>query len=190
MKKTNRSKLVAAALFVVGWATACGVSTKPESTSVNQPAAQTAANSSSPATNANAADANATHAGAAGDKASAGSLATPTEAYKTAYAARQKKDAAGLKRTLSKDILDFFETMAEAENKKLEDELQQLADKPQGTTDETRNEKIDGDTATLEYVDEKGKWKTMDFVKEGGDWKLTIPKPKPGEVEVTTGKPD
>ncbi|MDQ1610414.1 MAG: hypothetical protein QOG00_345 [Pyrinomonadaceae bacterium] len=191
MKKTNCSKLVAAALFVVAWTTACGVSTKPESTTANQLAAQTAMNSSSPAANANAADANATHAAAAaGDRASAGSLATPVEAYKTAYAARQKKDVAGLKRVMSKDILDFFQTMAEAENKKIEDELQQLADRPQGTTDETRNEKIDGDTATLEYVDEKGKWKTMDFVKEGNDWKLTIPKPKPGEVEVTTKKPD
>lgn len=122
--------------------------------------------------------------------AAAGSLATPTEAYKTAYAAREKKDLAGLKRTLSKDIIDFFEMMAEAEKKTFEDELKELTTKPQAPTDESRNEKITGDTATLEYPDENGKWKTMDFIKEGNDWKLTIPKAKPGDVEVTTKKPN
>jgi len=187
MKKTNCLTL-AAALFALGWATACGVSTEqPKSATANQPATGTAASSSStPATVADAAS----PAPASAQPSGGGSLATPTEAYKTAHAARQKKDVEGLKRVLSKDILEFFQTIAEAENKKLEDALQQLTDKPQATTDETRNEKITGDTATLEYPDEKGKWKTMDFVKEGNDWKLTLPKAKPGEVEVTTKKPN
>ncbi|HEV2801000.1 MAG TPA: hypothetical protein VGW12_10915 [Pyrinomonadaceae bacterium] len=186
MKKTN-CPMLAAALFALGCATACGVSTEqPKSSTTNQPASQTATSSSTPATVA----ANATPPNTANDKPSTGAMATPTEAYKTAYAARQKKDVEGLKRVLSKDIIDFFQTIAEAENKKLEDALKELAEKPQATTDETRNEKIEGDTATLEYLDEKGKWKTMDFVKEGNDWKLTIPKPKPGEVEVTTKKPN
>jgi hypothetical protein len=176
MKKKNCSMLVAT-LFVLAWATACGVSNEPRSAANNQPAAQTATNSS-PAT---------ATPDAVSDKPPAGSLATPTEAYKTAYAARQKQDVQGLKRVLSKDILDFFAMMAEAEKKTLDDELQQLATKPQSPTAESRNEKITGDTATLEYVDDKGKWKTMDFVKEDDGWKLTIPKPKPGEVEIEGG---
>ncbi|HTH37256.1 MAG TPA: hypothetical protein VL572_04780, partial [Pyrinomonadaceae bacterium] len=39
---------------------------------------------------------------------STGSLATPTEAYRTAHAIRAKKDAQGMKRVLSKEILEFF----------------------------------------------------------------------------------
>jgi hypothetical protein len=39
----------------------------------------------------------------------------------------------------------------------------------------TRNEKINGDKATLEVNDEKkGKWETIHFVREGGQWKLTF----------------
>jgi len=177
MKKKNCSTLVAAALLATGWATACNVSTEPKSATVNQPATQAATHSSPAAT-----------PGAVSDTPSTGSLATPTEAYKTAYAARQKQDVQGLKRVLSKDILEFFELMAEAEKKTLDDELQQLATKPQSPSDESRNEKINGDTATLEYLDEKGKWATMDFVKEGNDWKLTMPKAQPGEVEGATKK--
>jgi hypothetical protein len=177
MKKKNCSMLVATALFAMGWATACNVNSETKSATVNQPATQTAANSSPAAT-----------PNASSDAPAAGSLATPTEAYKTAYAARQNKDVQGLKRVLSKDILEFFELMAEAEKKTLDDELQQLATKPQSPSNESRNEKINGDTATLEYLDEKGKWETMDFVKEGNDWKLTMPKAQPGEIEGATKK--
>ncbi len=48
----------------------------------------------------------------------------------------------------------------------------------QAATAEVRNEKITGETATLEYLDETGKWKVMDFIKEGSDWKMTIPDAK------------
>jgi predicted lipid-binding transport protein (Tim44 family) len=179
MKKSNCPMLLVLALFVSGLTAACQAGNENKSATVNQPAAQTATTPTPAAT--------ATANGAASDKASTGSLATPTEAYKTAYAARQKKDVQGLKRVLSKDIIGFFETIAEAEKKTVDDELKELAEKPQASTDETRNEKITGDTATLEYIDEKGQWKTMDFVKEGDGWKLTIPKPKPGEVEIEGG---
>ena len=109
------------------------------------------------------------------DTSPAGSLATPTDAYKTAYVAREKKDYEGLKRTLSKDVLGFLTDIGEAEHKTLEDEIKQMFDKPQAKTAETRSEKITGDTAVVEYLDENGGWKWMDFVKEGNDWKLTLP---------------
>lgn len=105
----------------------------------------------------------------------AGSLATPTEAYRTAYAARKNKDVKQLKRVLSKDMLEFFAVIGEADTKTIDDALMQLAEKPQGATSETRGEKITGERAMLEYKDEQEKWKTMDFVKEGGEWKLTMP---------------
>ena len=42
---------------------------------------------------------------------------------------------------------------------------------------ETRNEKIDGNTATLEIQnDQTKKWDAMYFVKEDGDWKVALDK--------------
>ncbi len=42
---------------------------------------------------------------------------------------------------------------------------------------ETRNEKITGDTATLEVKNDKtGKWDTLPFVKENGEWKIALDK--------------
>ena len=112
------------------------------------------------------------------------SLATPTDAYKTAYALREKKDVNGLKRVMSKDVLEFFEMMAKEEKKTVDEEISEMFDHPQGKTPESRNEKIIGNTASVEYHDPDGEWRTMDFVKEGQDWKMTIPKAdKPGPAE-------
>src|SRR5215204_5434923 len=170
MRLPNCLAFVTAASFVLGWATACQVNTEPRGEAVNQPAAKAG-------TNANLTNANLTAAPpAAADTPPAGSLATPAEAYRTAYAARQRKDVEGLKRMLSKDALEFFTTVAEADKKTVEEVLKQMTERPQAPRADTRNEKITGDRATLEYLDENGKWKTMDFVKEGGDWKLTLPK--------------
>ncbi|NOT46270.1 MAG: hypothetical protein HOP17_00775 [Acidobacteria bacterium] len=118
-----------------------------------------------------------------------GSLATPTEAYKTAFALRQKKDAQGLKKVLSKEILEFFAEMGKLEKKSLDEMLVGLAEKPQAGAAETRNEKITGDRAVLEFKDEKGEWSEMDFVKEDGGWKLTLPKAEgPGTGSGTSPK--
>ena len=85
---------------------------------------------------------------------------------------------------MSKDILDFLTEMGKDDKKTLDDMLKNLCDKPQAPTDESRNEKIDGDTATIEYPDESGKWTTMQFEKVGNEWKMSIPKAaKPGQDE-------
>ena len=108
--------------------------------------------------------------------ASVGSLATPTEAYKTAYELRKRKDIEGLKRVMSKDIKEFLTMMGEAEKKTLDDVLRQMADTPQADRAETRNEKIKGDRATVEYLSDTGEWRKMDFEKVEGEWLLTFPK--------------
>jgi hypothetical protein len=84
-----------------------------------------------------------------------------------------------LKRVLSKEMLGFLEDIGKSEQKTLDDELKDLCAAPQAPTAEVRNEKISGDNATLEYLDEKGKWSLMGFVKEGDDWKMTLPKAGP-----------
>ena len=110
------------------------------------------------------------------DVTSVGSLATPTEAYKTAYELRKKKDIAGLKKIMSKDILEFLAMVGEEEKKSLDDLLKEMVEKPQANKAEVRNEKIKGDRAELEYLTETGEWKTMDFEKVDGKWLLAFPK--------------
>ena len=168
MKHHDRLTLIAStsavAFFVLTWTTACQVSSAPKLDSANQPAVKTTAATNQPA---------ATKLETNGS--SSGSLASPAEAYKTAYAARQKNDLEGLKRVLSKEMLGFLEDIANAEQKTLDAELKELLARPQAPTAEVRNEKIIGNNATLEYLDERGKWSPMGFVKEGDDWKMTLP---------------
>ncbi len=120
--------------------------------------------------------------------AATGSSATPTDAYRTAYELRAKKDIAGMKKMMSKDVIEFLTMVGKEEKKTLDDEIATMFDKPQAKTPETRNEKISGDRASLEYLDGDGKWKTMDFQKENGIWKMSFP-PKE-DLKVETGVPD
>lgn len=165
---TNRSAFILAVCFVLAVTIGCRTATETVG-NTNRSATNTA---NQPATNTNQAEVAKTD----DSQASGGSLATPTESYKAGYAARQKKDIAGLKRVLSKEALDFLTEMGKEEKKTLDDELRELAERPQAATAESRNEKINGDRATLEYLNEKGTWSTMDFVKEGNDWKIGLPK--------------
>ncbi len=114
---------------------------------------------------------------------------TPTGAYKAAYAARKNKDVPALKKLMSKDILEFFTEISGLGAKKqtVDELLMELCERPQAATAEARNEKINGDKATIEYLDEKGGWSPMEFVKENGAWKLTIEKPEKGDIEIDTG---
>jgi hypothetical protein len=111
------------------------------------------------------------------------SLTTPTEAYKTAYELRKKKDVAGLKAIMSDDIKEFLTMMGEADKKSLDDMVREICEKPQADRAEVRNEKIKGDTATVEYLTEKGDWKTMDFEKVDGKWLMGFPKAEKADVE-------
>ena len=90
--------------------------------------------------------------------------------------ARQKKDIATLKLVLSHEALAFLADIGKEEHKTLDDQLNELAQRPQGASDATRNEKINGQRASLEYLDEKGKWVEMQFAKEGSEWKIDLPK--------------
>jgi hypothetical protein len=168
----NRSALILVPFFLLVLTAACQKA--PEAGNANANANRSATTTASPtSTSTNQAEAakteNSTSSGT-------GSLATPTEAYKTGYTARQKKDIEGLKRVLSKDALQFLTDVGKDEKKTLDDQLKALAERPQAPTAEARNEKITGDRATLEYLNEKGAWSVMHFAKEGNDWKIDLPK--------------
>ena len=86
------------------------------------------------ATNANAQSANVNVVPVAETNSSsavAGSLATPSDAYRTAYELRKRKDVQGLKNIMSPDIKAFLTMMGSDEKKSLDDMLKEMCEKPQ-----------------------------------------------------------
>ncbi|MEP6902580.1 MAG: hypothetical protein ABJA66_12565 [Actinomycetota bacterium] len=183
MKITKYLTIMAAVFLMLG--TACNKNAETKNTAVNQPTANISTNTNQLVANANS---NQPEANQTDKSTSSSSLATPADVYKAFYSARQKKDIDGLKKVLAKDALDFFTEMSKVDGKTLDDGLKEIVAGKQAPTAETRNEKIDGAKATLEYLDEKGGWSPMDFVKEGKDWKVTIAKPNPKDVEINGKK--
>jgi hypothetical protein len=102
--------------------------------------------------------------------AACGKKSTPTETFKAFYEAAKKKDAAGIKKTLSKGLLSKLEDEAKKSNKSFDEHLVNV--NLPDTLPETRNEKIDGDKATLEIKGRGDAWRPTNFVKEDGEWKL------------------
>ena len=105
---------------------------------------------------------------------------SPTATFKAFFEAQQKKDVAGMKKNLSKTSLAIMEKSAKEQNKTIDDAIKEQLENPASKTDkipEIRNEKINGNEATLELRNEDtNKWDTMYFVKEDGDWKVALDK--------------
>lgn len=142
--------------------------------------------------NVNAANTTATPAPTASPAAAVNEVsanATPSEVYKAAHKMRQEKDYEGLKKIFASDVIEFFTEIGKDAGKTVDDGIREMFNKPQAEKAEVRNEKINGDRATVEYLDEKGGWKTMDFKKEGGAWKISFPDMEMGpEKEKDGGK--
>ena len=167
--RTNTNLIrMTAILLALGVSAGCQTKTESKITTMNQPAAQMANTATKPNITKTEVD----------KFVAAGSLRSPTEVYKTAYIVRETKDVNGLKKILSKRLLEFLSETAKSENKTLDDYLTELVAQPQAATAESRNERIVGDLAALEYLDENGKWILMGFAREDGDWKMTIPDTK------------
>ena len=105
---------------------------------------------------------------------------SPTKTFKTFFEAQKKKDIPGMKKTLSKASLQMMEKAAKTQDKTVDQAITEGFNSPGGKSDklpETRNEKIDGDNATLEVNDEETKkWETLYFVKEDAEWKIALDK--------------
>ncbi len=111
---------------------------------------------------------------ALGCSSSAPSADTPTDALKMYVTAQQKGDIATMKRLLSKSSVAFIESNAKLQGKSVDDVLREETKVKIAASPETRNEKIEGDTATLEVRDDQtGKFDLVyPFVREDGEWKL------------------
>jgi hypothetical protein len=98
---------------------------------------------------------------------------SPTATYKAAYTAMKNKDVAGFKKVMTKKDLQDMEDAAKKANKSSDDMLKDLMNAiPAPKSDESKDEKISGDTATLQVKNDKDAWETINFVKEDGEWKM------------------
>ena len=102
--------------------------------------------------------------------------ASPTEAFRLYYEAIKRGDAPAVKALFSRATIEMLEAQAKATGKSIDDVFgegfQEARRELPDAVPETRNEKINGDRATLEINDsKKGRWETLNFVKEGG-WKI------------------
>lgn len=78
-----------------------------------------------------------------------------------------------MKLLLSRETMKMHEQEAKAQNVTIDDIVKRDTLFTEGqTTVEFRNEKIEGDKATLEVKNPFGTWETIPFVKEDGEWKI------------------
>lgn len=98
---------------------------------------------------------------------------TPVEAYKSYISAVKRKDTTKMKLLLSAESIKMHELEAKAQNVTLDDIVKRETLFSEGQkVVKLRNEKIDGDKATLEVENSFGTWETVPFVREDGDWKI------------------
>jgi hypothetical protein len=100
---------------------------------------------------------------------------TPTELFKNFYTAAKNRDADGLKSTMSKASLTYAESEAKKNGQSVDEFLAAQGQYFPPNMPEIRNEKVEGDKATLEFKREGAtNWSTARFVKEDGEWKVSL----------------
>lgn len=107
---------------------------------------------------------------------------SPTAVMTSAFDASKKRDVAGFKKAVSSADLKDLDEMVKRSGGSVDDFLKEMMSDPDATMPaslETRNEKIDGEKATVEYKNKSGEWKTAHFIKEGGEWKMKMGNPSP-----------
>lgn len=98
---------------------------------------------------------------------------TPVETFKTYVKAFKNKDIKTMKVLLSNATIKMHEQEAKAQNTTVDEIIKRetlLADGQKGV--DYKDEKIEGDKATLQFKNSFGVWETMPFVREDGVWKI------------------
>jgi len=102
-------------------------------------------------------------------------IGSPTEAIRIFIEGVRAKDEKAMRSALSKASVAAFDKRAEEGKVSFFDavvgeDLEEMSKMP-----EMRNEKIDGEKATLEVKDPNNdKWDPVPFVKEDGSWKIAL----------------
>jgi hypothetical protein len=98
---------------------------------------------------------------------------SPKETFKTYTKAIAAKDTTTMKLLLSSESLKMHADEAKAQNVSLEEIVKRETLFTEGQKKvEFKDEKIDGDKATLEVKDTFGNWQTLPFVFEDDQWKI------------------
>lgn len=98
---------------------------------------------------------------------------TPVETFKTYINAVKQKDTTRMKLLLSSESIKMHEHEAKSQNVTLDDIVKRETLFSEGQkVVEFRNEKIDGEQATLEVKNSFGTWETVPFVREDNEWKI------------------
>ena len=156
VKKNNAWIILVIALAAVVFSTACSKN----------------ANTGNSTNSTNTSTTNKTSTTSSGGEA-AGS---PTAALRAYYQSAMNKDITTAKKYLSTGTLALLEEGARKMGKTLDEAFTESAQQTNATVmPEFSNEKISGDTATVDLKAE-GATVTMPLVKEGGEWKLAMDK--------------
>ena len=100
---------------------------------------------------------------------------SPMETLKKLNAASKAKDPTAIKKTLSKGTLAMIEESAANQKKTVDALLKEDDGAPFKELPEMRNEKINGNTATVEVKNkENGEWLEITFIVEDGEWKTAL----------------
>jgi len=103
--------------------------------------------------------------------------ASPTDTIKTFSEATIAKDTQKIQSLVSKNTLDMMQKTAQKQNTTVDALLSRDIGTPVTEIPETRNEQIEGDTATVEVKNAGGgDFDTIPLVKEDGKWKIALDK--------------
>lgn len=98
---------------------------------------------------------------------------TPLDTLKTYTKAIKKKDTETMKKLLSEESLINHAREAQAQGVTVDEIIQRETLFSENQTSlKFRNEKIEGDKATIEVENSFGAWDVVPFVKEDGIWKI------------------
>ena len=180
MKKQNTITSIIALALLVFAALACGNSGKKESTSTTGSRSTTTKDRSTDSGSTAESDATDADSTTGSDstvsRGGSGDLSTPTKSHAAMYQAMKTGSIGAYKKTMSQCYLDKAAEFAKRQNISTDEFIKNSLDLVAGAnvkTPEVRNEKISGDTATLEEKDftDGSRWNVVTYVKEDGDWK-------------------
>ena len=98
---------------------------------------------------------------------------SPFETFQTYTKAIKQKDTTTMKLLLSSESLTMHEQQAKSQNVTVDEIVnQETLFSSEQTSVKFRNEKIEGDKATIEVENASATWETVPFIKEEGVWKI------------------
>jgi uncharacterized membrane protein YvbJ len=103
------------------------------------------------------------------------SASNPTETVRAYTSATKNKDAEAVKKLLTKNSLKMLEEGASQSQMSVDEFITSGKAAPELEVSEYRNEKVEGDSASVE-VKYGSEWQKIFLVKEDGRWKIAFDK--------------